>query len=71
MTVDEAIKKLQEISTQGNGDLHLAFYVSPERRVVWFQEVSQIEVIADLAKFGSTYAYDDDKPPTPFVKLDY
>lgn len=71
MTVDEAIAKLQEISAQGNGGLHLAFYVSPERKIVWFQEVSQIKVIEDLAKFGDTYAYDDDKPPTPFVKLDY
>lgn len=71
MTVDEAIVKLQEISAQGNGDLPLAFYVSPERKVVWYQEVGEIKVIDYLSKDGSIWSSDNDLPPSPFVRVDY
>jgi len=71
MTVDEAIAKLQEISAQGNGDLHLAFYVSPERKVVWYQKVEMIEVDNHHCKINDCYYSEHEQIPTPFVKLDY
>lgn len=71
MTVDEAIAKLQEISAQGNGHLDLAFYVSPERKVVWYQEVRVIEIETLYHKERDCYYYGEDEKGTPFVKLDY
>lgn len=73
MTVDEAIAKLQEISAQGNGGLHLAFYVSPERKVVWYQTVGQIDIVDYCVKDNNQYVCSegDGNTPTPFVRLDY
>ena len=73
MTVDEAIAKLQEISAQGNGHLDLAFYVSPERKVVWYQKVGQIDIVNYYVKDNTQYVYSEEVKytPTPFVRLDY
>ena len=71
MTVNEAIAKLQEISAQGDGHLDLAFYVSSERKVVWFQKVRAIEIEILYHEERDCYYYGEDEKGTPFVKLDY